>query len=55
MSKGRPFRFGVITESTPSREQWITLVRKASDFPLDRLAELEYAKRNIHHRVVQKK
>jgi probable F420-dependent oxidoreductase len=31
MSKMRPFRFGVITESTPSREQWITLVRKTED------------------------
>jgi len=31
MSKMRPFRFGVITESAPSREQWITLVRKAED------------------------
>jgi probable F420-dependent oxidoreductase len=31
MSKMRPFRFGVITESAPSREQWTTLVRKAED------------------------
>jgi probable F420-dependent oxidoreductase len=31
MSNVRPFRFGVITESAPSREQWITLVRKAED------------------------
>lgn len=31
MSKTRPFRFGVITESTPSREQWVTLVRKTED------------------------
>jgi probable F420-dependent oxidoreductase len=29
MSKVRPFRFGVVAESAPSREQWITLVRKA--------------------------
>jgi probable F420-dependent oxidoreductase len=27
----RPFRFGVITESKPSREQWRTLVQKAED------------------------
>ena len=27
----RPFRFGVITESAPSREQWIALVRQAED------------------------
>jgi probable F420-dependent oxidoreductase len=31
MSKMRPFRFGIITESAPSREQWITLVHKAED------------------------
>ena len=31
MSNARPFRFGVITESAPSREQWTTLVRKAED------------------------
>jgi probable F420-dependent oxidoreductase len=31
MSKVRSFRFGVITESTTSREQWITLVRRAED------------------------
>jgi probable F420-dependent oxidoreductase len=31
MSKARPFRFGVITDGAPSREQWITLVRKAED------------------------
>ncbi|MBO0779705.1 MAG: LLM class F420-dependent oxidoreductase [Ktedonobacteraceae bacterium] len=31
MSKERPFRFGVVTESTPSREQWMALVRKAED------------------------
>lgn len=31
MSTGRPFRFGVITESAPSREQWIALVRRAED------------------------
>src|SRR6266567_3642759 len=31
MSKMRPFRFGVITESAPSREHWATLVRKAED------------------------
>jgi probable F420-dependent oxidoreductase len=31
MSTRRPFRFGVITESAPSREQWITLVRQAED------------------------
>lgn len=31
MSKARPFRFGVVAESAPSREQWITLVHKAED------------------------
>ncbi|HEX7733582.1 MAG TPA: TIGR03621 family F420-dependent LLM class oxidoreductase [Ktedonobacteraceae bacterium] len=31
MSNMRPFRFGVITESAPSREQWMTLVRKTED------------------------
>ncbi len=31
MSKARPFRFGVILESAPSREQWVTLVRKVED------------------------
>lgn len=31
MLQKRPFRFGVITESVPSREQWMTLVRKAED------------------------
>jgi probable F420-dependent oxidoreductase len=31
MSKARPFRFGTITESASSREQWMTLVRKAED------------------------
>jgi probable F420-dependent oxidoreductase len=31
MSNKRPFRFGIITESTPSREQWVTLVRKVED------------------------
>jgi probable F420-dependent oxidoreductase len=31
MPNMRPFRFGVITESAPSREQWVALVRKAED------------------------
>jgi probable F420-dependent oxidoreductase len=31
MPQKRPFRFGVITESAPSREHWMTLVRKAED------------------------
>ena len=31
MSKARPFRFGVVAESAPSREQWVTLVTKAED------------------------
>ncbi len=31
MSKIRPFRFGVVAESAPSREQWVTLVRRAED------------------------
>jgi len=31
MASTRPFRFGVITESTQSREEWTTLVRKAED------------------------
>ena len=31
MLKARPFRFGVVAESAPSREQWVTLVRKAED------------------------
>lgn len=31
MSNARPFRFGVVAESAPSREAWITLVRKAED------------------------
>jgi probable F420-dependent oxidoreductase len=35
MSKMRPFRFGVITESAPSREQWITLVHKTEDLGYD--------------------
>jgi probable F420-dependent oxidoreductase len=35
MSNKRPFRFGVITESAPSREQWRTLVQKAEDLGYD--------------------
>src|SRR5438270_11528397 len=31
MTKARPFRFGVVAESAPSREAWITLVRRAED------------------------
>jgi len=31
MSKTRPFRFGVATESAPSYEQWSTLVRRAEE------------------------
>jgi probable F420-dependent oxidoreductase len=31
MSAPRPFRFGIITESTQSREEWTTLVRKAEN------------------------
>lgn len=31
MSETRPFRFGVITESAPSREQWVTLVRRVEE------------------------
>jgi hypothetical protein len=31
MSTIRPFRFGVITESAPSREQWSALVRRAEE------------------------
>lgn len=31
MAKMRPFRFGVVVESAPSREQWITLVRRSED------------------------
>lgn len=29
MAKARPFRFGVVAESAPSREAWIELVRRA--------------------------
>lgn len=31
MSKTRPFRFGMVVESRPSREQWVTLARQAED------------------------
>ncbi len=31
MSQARPFRFGVAAESAPSREEWITLVRRVED------------------------
>ncbi len=31
MSKVRSVRFGIVAESAPSREQWITLVRKAQN------------------------
>src|SRR3981081_4129877 len=31
MTKARPFRFGVVAESAPSREAWIELVRKSED------------------------
>jgi probable F420-dependent oxidoreductase len=31
MPNARPFRFGVVAESAPSREAWTTLVRKAED------------------------
>lgn len=31
MSKARPFRFGLVTESASSREQWFTLARKAEE------------------------
>src|SRR5438067_8877053 len=31
MSKVRPFRFGLVAESAPSREQWSVLVRKVED------------------------
>lgn len=31
MSKARPFRFGVVAESAPSREDWFTLVRSTED------------------------
>jgi probable F420-dependent oxidoreductase len=31
MYKARPFRFGVAAESAPSREEWITLVRRVED------------------------
>jgi probable F420-dependent oxidoreductase len=31
MTKARPFRFGVVAESAPSKEAWIELVRKAED------------------------
>lgn len=31
MSKKRPFRFGVVTEGDPSREQWMALARRAED------------------------
>jgi alkanesulfonate monooxygenase SsuD/methylene tetrahydromethanopterin reductase-like flavin-dependent oxidoreductase (luciferase family) len=31
MTKARPFRFGVVVESAPSREAWIELVRRAED------------------------
>lgn len=31
MTKARPFRFGVVAESAPSREAWIELVRRAED------------------------
>lgn len=29
MAEKRPFRFGVVADSTPTREQWLALVRKA--------------------------
>ncbi len=31
MTKARPFRFGVVAESAPSREAWIELVRRSED------------------------
>ncbi len=31
MDQQRPFRFGVASESAPSREQWTALVRKVED------------------------
>jgi probable F420-dependent oxidoreductase len=31
MSQARPFRFGVAAESAPSREEWITLVRRVEE------------------------
>ncbi|HVB62604.1 MAG TPA: TIGR03621 family F420-dependent LLM class oxidoreductase [Ktedonobacteraceae bacterium] len=31
MLETRPFRFGVITENAPSREQWVTLVRRVEE------------------------
>jgi probable F420-dependent oxidoreductase len=31
MSETRPFRFGVITENAPSRDYWITLVRRVEE------------------------
>ncbi|MEO6888688.1 MAG: TIGR03621 family F420-dependent LLM class oxidoreductase [Ktedonobacteraceae bacterium] len=31
MTKTRPFRFGVVTESAPSREAWIALVRRVEE------------------------
>ena len=31
MLKQRPFRFGVVAESRPSREQWISLVRRVEE------------------------
>src|SRR5712692_2067079 len=31
MMNARPFRFGVVAESAPSREAWIELVRRAED------------------------
>lgn len=31
MSQTRPFRFGLVAESRPSREQWATLARQAED------------------------
>ena len=31
MYKARPFRFGVAVESAPSREEWITLVRRVEE------------------------
>src|SRR5437588_7455621 len=31
MAKARPFRFGVVAESAPSREAWIELVRRSED------------------------
>src|SRR2546423_11637131 len=31
MAKARPFRFGVVAESAPSREAWIELVRRSEN------------------------